>query len=259
MTIRPTSTPREQRCARGRSPPWLRSGWARGGRTIHLARQHVQVDPRRVTPSYVADRVRRAHPTGCSVVPGSTAVVSFGCVEAVGASYYDGSACHVDLVQWATDPTWAKLGRSVQSGLLRSDVAFLKRQLQSGSIELVLCNGRAVVDAFGAAMGSRFRNVGGVQVGVRGGAAQLVVGRYAFAQVIGWSVNLQSSFGVTNELRRLLADRAIRVVPSPGPKVRRGYPGDLGRLPAGPVACAAGRTGGYRGRCTSSIVRFEGP
>lgn len=27
----------------------------------------------------------------------------------VDASYYDGSACHLDLVQWATDPVWGKL------------------------------------------------------------------------------------------------------------------------------------------------------
>jgi hypothetical protein len=30
-------------------------------------------------------------------------------LTACGASYYDGSACHLDLVQWATDPTWGKL------------------------------------------------------------------------------------------------------------------------------------------------------
>src|SRR5205814_429172 len=27
----------------------------------------------------------------------------------LGVSYYDGSACHLDLAQWATDPTWGKL------------------------------------------------------------------------------------------------------------------------------------------------------
>jgi hypothetical protein len=30
-------------------------------------------------------------------------------LTACAASYYDGSACHLDLVQWATDPTWGKL------------------------------------------------------------------------------------------------------------------------------------------------------
>ena len=29
--------------------------------------------------------------------------------DSVGASYYDGTAAHLDLVQWATDPTWGKL------------------------------------------------------------------------------------------------------------------------------------------------------
>lgn len=56
-------------------------------------------------------------------------------------------------------------------------------------------------------MGCRFRDAAGVQLGGRGTAAQLVVGRYGVVKVIGWSVNLQSSFGVTNELRSLLAER----------------------------------------------------
>ena len=30
-------------------------------------------------------------------------------LNACGASYYDGSACHLDLVQWATKPTWGQV------------------------------------------------------------------------------------------------------------------------------------------------------
>jgi hypothetical protein len=35
-------------------------------------------------------------------------------LRAVGASYHDGSACHLDLSQWATDPTWNGLSREVR-------------------------------------------------------------------------------------------------------------------------------------------------
>lgn len=37
----------------------------------------------------------------------------------VGASYYDGSACHLDLVQWATDPVWGKLESDERESLLK--------------------------------------------------------------------------------------------------------------------------------------------
>jgi transposase-like protein len=30
-------------------------------------------------------------------------------LQGVGVSYTDGSACHLDLIQWATDPVWGKL------------------------------------------------------------------------------------------------------------------------------------------------------
>ena len=29
--------------------------------------------------------------------------------DGLGVSYYDGSACHLDLVQWATNPVWGRL------------------------------------------------------------------------------------------------------------------------------------------------------
>jgi hypothetical protein len=36
-----------------------------------------------------------------------------------GVSYYDGSACHLDLVQWATDPIWGRIAdRGVRGALL---------------------------------------------------------------------------------------------------------------------------------------------
>ena len=199
-------------CARSR-PASLVARWRGECPRSTRPGQDVPVDACRDVPSYVAGRVRRSHPAGCSVVPDSTAVVSFGSaarsrvatvginpsrvefldrrghdlvgrdrrlatlrslgsglpserltdaqvaqvvadcdayfsrnpyrrwfdqldlvLRAVGASYYDGSGCHLDLVQWATDPTWAGLDRSVQAALLRADVGFLQKQLKNESI-----------------------------------------------------------------------------------------------------------------------------
>ena len=65
-------------------------------------------------------------------------------LSACTASYYDGTACHLDLVQWATDPTWAKLPSSVRKRLITEDAAFLISQLQNESIRLLLVNGASV-------------------------------------------------------------------------------------------------------------------
>ena len=67
-------------------------------------------------------------------------------LNAWGASYYDASACHLDLVQWATKPTWGKLGPVVQRRLLGSDAYFLREQLSNENIELLLVNGRSATD-----------------------------------------------------------------------------------------------------------------
>ena len=67
-----------------------------------------------------------------------------------GDSYYDGSACALDLVQWATDPVWSKLPAPrlrKQKQLLSVDAPFLKMQLEENTnIKLVLANGVCVVD-----------------------------------------------------------------------------------------------------------------
>ena len=43
----------------------------------------------------------------------------------LGASYYTGTACHLDLVQWATDPTWGKLRGDLKKNLVEADLSFL--------------------------------------------------------------------------------------------------------------------------------------
>jgi hypothetical protein len=128
-------------------------------------------------------------------------------IERLGASYYDGTACHLDLVQWATDPTWAKLDRVSQVRLLAEGVLFLRHQLDAEPIEIVLLNGRAVIDAFEQATPIRMRDAGIASVAGATTRASFKTGRLGRALVIGWSVNLQSSFGVTTALRGAVAER----------------------------------------------------
>jgi hypothetical protein len=65
-------------------------------------------------------------------------------VAACGASYYDGTACHLDLVQWATNPIWGKLNSYVHDRLIAEDSAFLASQLQNERMRLLLVNGNSV-------------------------------------------------------------------------------------------------------------------
>jgi hypothetical protein len=113
-----------------------------------------------------------------------------------GASYYDGSACHLDLVQWATDPVWGKLSRSDQTNLIEADIRFLRNQLSQEKIRLLLLNGSGIAVAYqkrldGTLRESRFP--GGTRLKLFAGCDPCGL------KVVGWNINLQTSFGVSND------------------------------------------------------------
>jgi len=60
-------------------------------------------------------------------------------------SYLNGSACHLDLVQWATKPAQAGLDPAVWDRLVADDHEFLRWQLQTSGVSVVLMNGASVV------------------------------------------------------------------------------------------------------------------
>jgi len=60
-------------------------------------------------------------------------------------SYLDGTACHLDLVQWATKPVQSRLPRDAWEILVRGDRDFLVWQLETSPVRLVLLNGASVV------------------------------------------------------------------------------------------------------------------
>jgi hypothetical protein len=123
------------------------------------------------------------------------------------ASYYDGSACHLDLIQWATDPTWRHLpDAGVRARLLARDGPFLLNQLTHERIHLLLLNGRTVISQLSRlADGVRLIEAGYLD-GPASRVSRLYVGQLPGPiRVVGWSVNLQSSFGVSKEFRAELA------------------------------------------------------
>ena len=133
-------------------------------------------------------------------------------VSACGTSFYDGSACHLDLVQWATDPTWGKLQPAAKrKQLMADDSAFLSEQLQNENLRLLLVNGRGVMRQLQRTIIDDLEEVDPI-VGHAHVDTDLFVGTvYDRVRVIAWTTNLQSSFGVTKELQAELAKRVAAI------------------------------------------------
>ena len=121
----------------------------------------------------------------------------------VGASYYTGSACHLDLVQWATDPTWRKLADRTREQLLAEGLPHLRALLSFGKTGLVLLNGRQVLDHVESVELVTLSDCGTMPMSHT--RCSLYVGERDGVRYVGWSTNLQSSHGVTNEFKSRLA------------------------------------------------------
>jgi hypothetical protein len=129
-------------------------------------------------------------------------------LNGIGASYYNGMACHLDLVQWATDPTWGKIQPSkTRKQLIAEDSDFLVEQLENERLELLLVNGRGAFKALQAMTGVSLAEQEPL-CGYAHFVCRLFVGTIlGKTRVIAWSTNLQSSHGVTNEFRAVLGKR----------------------------------------------------
>lgn len=124
--------------------------------------------------------------------------------DGLGASFYHGSACHLDLVQWATAPAWGKLSPAMKETLLRESLPHLQNQLRFGKVRLVILNGRQVLNQITSAGLAKLKLSGTIQRN-RGLRCSLYSGGSEGVRFLGWSTNLQSSFGVSRELKSCLA------------------------------------------------------
>jgi hypothetical protein len=136
-------------------------------------------------------------------------------LKACDASYYDGSACHLDLVQWATDPTWGKLRpATIRNQLIADDSRFLAYQLQNENIRVLLVNGHGVWRqlhrwAAGHLASEHSEDIVGLAHQPTRLYSATLFGR---VRVLAWSTNLQSSFGVTAQLRAELPKRVAALL-----------------------------------------------
>jgi hypothetical protein len=130
-------------------------------------------------------------------------------LTAFDASYENGSACHLDLVQWATDPTWKRLGAPIRKILIEADAPFLESQLRANAnIDLLLVNGSAVWRQLCQSLGvEKPQSHDGIR-GLSHQPTQLNSGcLFGRLKILAWSTNLQSSVGV----QRILWEKELPV------------------------------------------------
>lgn len=133
--------------------------------------------------------------------------------DALKVQYADGTACHLDIVQWATEPVWGKIpDGTVKTRLLDEGAPHLKKLLDHSAIEVVIVNGAAVWDQLAATgITTTVDDVDTLKYGNDGKSTALRIGEGSGVRFIGWTLNLQSSFGVRTQDRSALARWVGRV------------------------------------------------
>jgi hypothetical protein len=121
--------------------------------------------------------------------------------EALAVSYFRKTACHLDLVQWATDPIWKELGRDQQERLLEGDREFLRRQLTHEGYKVVIVNGATAMRWAQAAGIVKWNETDRIEAPP---TARFSVGNGQGALFLGWSCNLQSQPGAMRHVGPLI-------------------------------------------------------
>lgn len=129
-------------------------------------------------------------------------------------SLYGSGACHLDLVPYATSPTWAKLSPQRRLKLLTFNADILPLILRDSPIHILILNGQSVVQNFQAMTGSTLRQVempswvlpsGNRHRGFsyRGEIDHLTgISLAKPLLVLGYNHNIQSSFGVSADVKK---------------------------------------------------------
>lgn len=142
-------------------------------------------------------------------------------LKGTGCSFYDQDnvACHLDLIPFATESKWTSLSRQKRIGLLEVAGDTLSLLLRESDIQVLVLNGKSVVDYFQrisqGALKARVmkswslpRRKGSVQ-GVAYSGVICELGGAGFDRditVLGYNHNIQSSFGVTNDVICAISD-----------------------------------------------------
>jgi hypothetical protein len=135
-------------------------------------------------------------------------------LNAFEASYEEASACHLDLVQWATDPTWGRIKpSSIRNRLLDQDAPFLERQLRTNkNIDLLLVNGSGAWRQLCRRLHvEKIHQFPDSLSGLAHQPTRFYSG-YLFdrLKILAWSTNLQSACGVQSTLWQTILPKRLQ-------------------------------------------------
>jgi hypothetical protein len=100
-------------------------------------------------------------------------------------------ACHLDLVQWATNPVWDQIDEpEIKANLLKSDKEFLHQQLTHYRFERLLLNGRTVINNFNELNLCTLREIAQVSFGNGEKKSKIYLGKFESTEVIAWGLNI---------------------------------------------------------------------
>ena len=127
----------------------------------------------------------------------------------LGFSYFDGTAAHVDVLQWATHPVWSGIEDDVfNSEIINPDVTLLAAILSQRTYDFVLINGKTVYAFF------RDRKLFHLDVEEKvefgGKKRDFRIGHVGASPMLQWSVNVPhyaSGFETRSELAAFLKSR----------------------------------------------------
>jgi len=137
-------------------------------------------------------------------------------IAGLNASYYNYTASHLDLVPYATTVKWAKLSSHQRGSLLEFAGDSLGLILRESPIRLLIVNGQGVINNLQKVSGVIFQREPKTKWALSRNGNKKVMG-YSFKGVmkmiskidlnkevfvLGFSHNIQSSFGVTGKVRK---------------------------------------------------------
>jgi len=143
-------------------------------------------------------------------------------ISGVNASYYSpaSTACHLDLIPYATFSKWTDLDLKTRNLLLENSYEFLAMLLNASNIETVILNGQTVVSLIERLSSTTFNKVPKKEwtltrkdsLGVAGFAYAGQISKLGDLnlkrkiRVLGYNHNIQSSFGVTKAIKSSIRD-----------------------------------------------------
>ena len=149
-------------------------------------------------------------------------------ISGTGASYYDlgRSACHLDLIPYATARKWTSLTSRQRTRLLSVAADSLALLLRDSPIQLLVLNGKTVVDHFQRVTGVHMERSSVSEWTLRRDRPSEVTGLGYKAYVnslcgvsltrrilvLGYNHNIQSSYGVTNIAMTAIRDWIAQAV-----------------------------------------------